>query len=114
MHSTDWKVSGTEEKSAEAMRAGSVDVRVVPCSLQACNKCCVVSAGNVRERKLLLVGGMILDPDQRLVGLGEVEACEVARGRRTSRFGRRGLLMGRMVLLVKGGGSDDKAARKSR
>ena len=107
-------MSGMEEKSAEAMRTGRVDVRVVPCSLQACNKFCVVPAVNARERKLLRVGGIILDPDQRLVELGEVEGSGVACGRRISRLGSRGLLVGRIMLLVNGGGSDDKAAKKSR
>ncbi len=62
-----------EEKRAEAMRTGRVDVRVVPCNLQACNKCFVVSAVKLREWTLLWVGGMILEPDQRLMEPGEAE-----------------------------------------
>jgi len=69
VHSSEVKVSGRIEKRAEAMRTGRVEVRVVLCCLQACSRWNVVSAEKVREWKLLRVGGMILEPDQRLLEL---------------------------------------------
>lgn len=40
---------GIVVKRAEAMRTGRVEVRVVPCSLQACSRAWVVLAGKVKE-----------------------------------------------------------------
>ena len=67
VHSSELKVSGRTENRAEATRTGRVEVRVVLCCLQACSRWNVVSAEKVREWKLLRVGGMILEPDQRLL-----------------------------------------------
>ena len=114
MHSSELNVSGKVEKRAEAMSTGRVEVKVVPCSLQACSRWFVFLAEKVREWKLLRVGGMMLEPDQRLVGLGDVETGGVAKGRRASRLGSRGVLAGRTMALVRGGGFEERAARKSR
>lgn len=110
VHSSEWKVEGMAEKRADAIRTGRVEVRVVLWSLQARSKLRVVLNEKAREMTLLRVGGMILEPDQRLLGLGKPETDGVASGRRVSRLGRRGALGGWMMLLANRGGFDERAA----
>jgi len=94
VHSRVSNVGGMVDERAEATRTGSVEVRVVVWALQASRKRPEVVGEKARERKLLLVGGMILEPDQRALGGVVVEVGGVALGRRVSRLGSKGALGG--------------------
>lgn len=103
VHSSDWKSVEILFMSDVATITGMVAVTVVLLALQACTNLWVVDWERERERKLLRVGMVTFPPDQRFVGMSCGFAVEIEWGCRRSRFGRRSVFSGYMMLLVKTG-----------
>lgn len=95
------------------MMTGSVAVSVVLLALHAWMKFSDTVFERARERKWLRAGIQIFSPDQRFSGICCAPAGGTAKGRACSRVGRRFVLGGTTIVLLKTGHGTLIAARRS-
>lgn len=112
MHFRSGDSRGRRCARTRAVRTGRVDVRVVLWALQVCRKRVVMSCGRTRVWKKLFMGSLMCPPVQGVGGVEEGDGGGIGSGWRSSRFGRRGLVGGDMILLLKGALADVMAEMK--